>query len=62
MEYFTRRLPSTPCNVFADSVATAEGYNDQNKQGCNLDNQLHYAARYCDQAVLCGKFQSKVRL
>jgi hypothetical protein len=41
VEYFTCRFAPTPRNVFADSVATAEGYNDQNKQGCNLYNQLH---------------------
>jgi hypothetical protein len=41
VEYLARRCPPPPRNVFADSVAAAEGHNEQNKQGCNLYNQLH---------------------
>jgi hypothetical protein len=41
VEDLARRCPPPPRNVFADSVAAAEGYNEQNKQKCNLYNQLH---------------------
>jgi hypothetical protein len=41
VEYLARRCPPPPRNAFTDSVAAAKGYNEQNKQGCKLYNQLH---------------------
>ena len=46
VEYFTRGLPPTPRNEFADSISAAEAYNEQNKRECN---EFHSAARCCDQ-------------
>ena len=37
VKLFTRRSPSTARYVFADSVAAAEGYSEQQKQGCSSD-------------------------
>jgi hypothetical protein len=38
VKLFTRRSPSTARYVFADSVAAAEGYSEQQKQGCSSDD------------------------
>jgi hypothetical protein len=40
-EFFARNDMPAPRYVVAESVAAAEGRNEQNKQGCNLHNQLH---------------------
>ena len=41
IEFFACGGAFTACYVFTDSVAAAEGYSEQNRQGCNLDNQVH---------------------
>jgi hypothetical protein len=38
VEFFARGSVPPARYVFADSVAAAEGYNEQQKQGCKLDN------------------------
>ena len=43
IEFFSCDGAFTACYVFTDCVAAAEGCSEQNKQGCNLDNQVHFA-------------------
>ena len=59
-EFFARDNMPAPRYVCADSVAAAEAYNEQNKRECN---QLHSAARYCDEPYyVASSLQSEVRL
>jgi hypothetical protein len=49
VEFFARGSVPSARDVLADSVAEAEGYSEQRKQGCKFYNWLHWPSRYCDQ-------------